>query len=181
MQIWLDGTAVDIPAVRSVAELLEGLSPHIDPARTVTAVEVNGRCVDHADPFVAASSRLAEGDSVRVVTETPAEFAAGRRAAIAEYVGAIASRFEAAASGLRGGEISQGNRLLAEAARDLGLLLELDRSLTLLDATETRCAAIVSVLERIGSRLTDAEHAQRWEEVAALLCDELVPAMRTIS
>ncbi len=178
MQVWLDGTIVDVPPADSLAELLDGVSPHVDPARTVTGVEVDGRPVDHADVVVASSLRLAGTETVRVVSETPLDFARSRRAAIAEYLAAIAARLEAAAHGLRSGDALGGNRLLAEASRELGLVLELDRSLCALDDADARCAAVVTVLERIGARLNEAERERRWSEVAALLSLELVPAIR---
>lgn len=178
MQVWLDGTMVEVPTAATLAELLDGLAPHVDPSRTVTGVEVDGRVLDHAEPTAAASCRLAGTETVRIVTETPAEFAAGRRAAMPEYLGSIAARLEAAAAGLRGGDALTGNRLLAEASRDLGLVLELDRSLSALDAAGTRCAAVVAVLERIGPALTEAERERRWDDVATLLSADLVPAVR---
>jgi hypothetical protein len=181
MQVWLDGKVVEVPRAVSLAELLCGVSPHVDPDRTVTGVEVDGRAVDHADPAVASAFRLGGGETVRVVTETPLDFARSRRAAMGEYLDAIAQQLEAAALGLRAGDAVAGNRLLAEASRDLGLVLELDRSLCALDAAGTRCAAVVDVLERIGAVLTDAERERRWSDVADILCADLVPAIRAVT
>lgn len=178
MQVSLDGKTMELAGARTLAELLEGLAPHIDPARTVTAVDVDGRPVDHSDRVTAAAFRLVGSERVCVTTETPAEFAASRRAALGGYLAAIAGRFDAAAARLRGGDVSEGNRLLAAASRDLALVLELDRHLCALDAQAARCDPIVSVLERIGSRLTDAERERRWEEVATLLSAELAPVVR---
>lgn len=178
MQVSLDGITVELAGARTLAELLEGLAPHVDPSRTITAVEVDGRPVDHSDRCTAAAYRLLGSERVCVVTETPAEFAASRRAAIGGYLAAIAGRFDAAADRLRAGDVAAGNHLLAEASRDLALVLELERHLGVLDAQVGRCEPIVTLLERIGSRLTDAERERRWEEVATLLSTELAPVVR---
>ena len=39
MEVWIDGTRLDVPAGRTLAELLEGVAPHLDPVRLMTRLE----------------------------------------------------------------------------------------------------------------------------------------------
>lgn len=178
MHVTLDETVVEVPRPASLAELLEGIEPHVDPARTITGLEVDGCPVDATDATALGAWRLAGDERVAVVTQTPDDFVATQRAQIPGHLERIATQLAAAAVGLDAGETAQANRLLATGTRDLLLVLELDQSLSVLSATAAACAEVVTVLERIGTRLTDAEKAARWPEVASLLRDELVPAIR---
>ena len=177
MRVSLDGTVLELPEVNNLADLLDGLAPHVDPARDVTGLEVDGCPADPTDRVALAAWKLGGSEAIRVVSETPADFARSRRAAMGEHLRHVAVVMEAAARELRGGDAPGGNRLLAIGSRDLGLLLELDRNLSLLDATAARCAAVVVALERCGEPLTAAGRAERWDEVAALLESELLPAI----
>ncbi len=113
-----------------------------------------------------------------LTTATPADFARSRQAELATHLQRIADQLTAAAAAFRTGDATNANRLLAVGSRDLMLVLELDHRAGVLAAGGERCGSVVAVLERIGARLTEAERAQRYPEVAALLADELVPALR---
>jgi hypothetical protein len=178
MHITLDGAAIALPRPGSLGELLEALVPHVDPDRTITDVEVDGRAADFTDAVALAAWRLAGSETVAVTTLTPAEFAAERRGQIVEHLRHIAERLGQAAESFAHGDLQAGNRLLATGSRDLGLVLELDQHLAVIEGGAPRCAGIVGVLERCGTRLTEAQHQQRWDEVARLLSGELVPALR---
>jgi hypothetical protein len=178
MQVTVDETIVEVPRPASLAELLEGIEPHVDPARTITGLEVDGCPVDATDATALGAWRLAGDERVAVTTQTPGDFVARQRAQIPGYLDHIATRLSAAVTELEGGDPGTANRLLAGGTRDLVLVLELDQSLSVLSETAATCAEVVTVLERIGTRLTDAEKAGRWPELASLLRDELVPAIR---
>jgi len=90
----------------------------------------------------------------------------------------IAALLTVVADGLGRGQTADANTVLAAAVRELGLVLELDRRLAVLAPGPSPCEAVEAVVERIGSRLNAAESARRWGEVAQLLSDELVPALR---
>jgi hypothetical protein len=177
MHITLDGSAIALPRPGSLGELLDALVPHVDPDRTITDVEVDGRAADFTDAVALAAWRLAGSETVAVTTLTPAEFAAERRGQIGDHLRRIAEHLALAAEGFAGGEVQAANRLLASSSRDLGLVLELDQHLAVIEGNTARCASIVGVLEQIGGRLTDAERGERWTEVARLLADEVVPAL----
>lgn len=177
MHITIDGSAIALPRPGSLGELLDALVPHVDPDRTITDVEVDGRPADFTDQVALAAWRLAGSETIAVTTLTPAEFATQRRAQIGAHLRHIAERLALAAEGFAGGEVQAANRLLAAGSRDLGLVLELDQHLAVLEGGAPRCASIVGVLERIGTRLTDAERAERWGDVGRLLAAELVPAL----
>ena len=81
-------------------------------------------------------------------------------------------------AGFVAGETVAANRGLAAAARELGLVLELDRQLAEIDAVPPGCAGVEDAVHHVGPRLEEAERARRWEEVATLLAEELVPALR---
>lgn len=178
MHVTLDDIVVEVPRPASLAELLEGIEPHVDPARTITGLEVDGCPVDATDATALGAWRLAGDERVAVVTQTPGDFVAMQRARIPGHLDRIATQLSAAATELDAGDSGKANRLLATGTRELVLVLELDQSLSVLSATEVTCAEVVSVLERIGTRLTDAEKDGRWPELASLLRDELVPAIR---
>jgi hypothetical protein len=84
----------------------------------------------------------------------------------------------AVAHGFTTGLTTDANRVLAAATRDLGLVLELDQHLAQLGGGAPGCERIADTVDRIGARLTDAERGRQWTEVARLLSDELVPAIR---
>ena len=180
MQVSLDGVGLAIPPAATLDELLEGIAPHIDPARLVTSVEVDGAAVDSTDRAVLARWRLGGSEAVSIRTEARGEFVRARREAIAGDVRRIADLLGAAAEGLVAGETERANRALAGATRALGLVLELDHRLGVLDGEAARCAAVAEVVRRVGPRLEAAERARRWREVASLLAEELVPALRAV-
>lgn len=178
MHVTLDDIVVEVPRPASLAELLEGIEPHVDPGRTITGLEVDGCPVDATDATALGAWRLAGDERVAVVTQTPGDFVAMQRARIPGHLDRIATQLSAAATELDAGDTGKANRLLATGTRELVLVLELDQSLSVLSATQVTCAEVVTVLERIGTRLTDAEKGGRWPELASLLRDELVPAIR---
>jgi hypothetical protein len=178
MQVSLDGTVMELPRAENLADLLDGLAPHVDPARDVTGLEVDGRPADPTDRPALSAWALTGAETIRIVSETPLDFARSRRAAMGEHLRHVFVVIEAAARELRGGDAPGGNRLLAIGTRDLSLLLELDQNLTLLDATAARCTAVVDVLQRCGEQLTAAGKGERWGEVARLLESELLPALK---
>lgn len=177
MHITLDGAAIALPRPGSLGELLDALVPHVDPDRTITDVEVDGRAADFTDAVALAAWRLAGSETVSVTTLTPMQFAAERRGQIGAHLRHIAERLAQAAECFAGGDVQAANRLLATGSRDLGLVLELDQHLAVIEGGSPRCGAIVAVLEQWGTRLTEAEHQQRWDEVARVLAGELVPAL----
>ena len=178
MEVWIDGTRLDVPAGRTLAELLEGVAPHLDPVRLMTRLEIDGVAVDGTDPSVLAGWRLVGGEAVTIGTEAPAEFARARRREIPGHLGRIAELLAAVSAGFVAGETAAANRGLAAAARELGLVLELDRQLADIDAAPPGCVGVEDAVHRVGPRLEEAERARRWDEVATLLADELVPALR---
>jgi hypothetical protein len=179
MHVRLDGSEVEVPAAATLAELLEGIAPHIEPSRLVTQVEVDGAAADPTDERALSAWRLAGSEGIRVDTESPEGFASTRRAEIAGHLCRLADMIAAAADGFAsGGDTVEANRTLAVAARDLSLVLELDQAVGQLDGGTSRCLAVRDVVERIGTRLNEAEQARRWSEVATLLSGELVPALR---
>ena len=178
MHVRLDGSDVEVPAAATLAELLEGIAPHIEPSRLVTQVEVDGTAADPTDERALSAWRLGGREGIRVDTETPDGFACTRRAEIAGHLRRLADLISSAADGLAGGNAAEANRMLAVAARDLSLVLELDQAVGQLDGGTSRCLAVRTVVERIGTQLNEAEQAHRWSEVATLLSGELVPALR---
>lgn len=178
MRVALDGTEIDVPGATTLGELLEGMRPHIDPERLVTLIEVDGAAADASNGQALAAWRLGGGERVRIGTETPDEFAHSRRGEISGHLARIADLLGAVANGLVTGLTTDANRVLAAAARELGLVLELDQQLARLEGTVPGCARVVAAVDRIGDRLTAAERDKRWQEVAELLRDELVPALR---
>jgi hypothetical protein len=178
MHVSLDDLGVEIPTAATLGELLDGLAPRIDPQRMVTRVEVDGTPIDGTDRVALAQRRLTGSEAIAIRTEAPAEFAQARRREIADHIQRIADLLSAAAEGLAAGETVRSNRALSGAARALGLVLELDNRLVALDGGPSGCAGIAETVQRIGPRLEAAERAHRWQEVAELLCDELVPALR---
>jgi hypothetical protein len=178
MRVSVDGTDVELPQARTLGEVLEGIAPTIDPVRLVTEVEVDGAPADATDDAQLAGWRLTGAETIRIGTETPLEFARTRRAQLASHLRTIAELLVASARGLQTGETQAANTVLAEASRDLKLVLELDRNLAVLDGEAPGCTAIAETVERIGERLTDAERGRRWTEVAQLLSEELIPAIR---
>jgi hypothetical protein len=178
MRVAVDGNEIEVPGASTLCELLDGLAPRIDPARVVTRLEVDGTAADPTDRRALSAWRLTGRESLAIASETPAEFARARRAEIAGHLARIADRLSTVASGLLAGDTAGANRLLAAATRDLALVLQLDQHVALLDAGTPACGAVVQVVDRVGSQLTDAEQARRWPEVARLLTDELVPVLR---
>ena len=181
MRVSLDGAEITLPEARTLGEVLQGLGPMIDPTRLVTELWVDGAPADSTDEAALAAWRLQGSETIRIGTETPLEFARSRRAQLSSHLRTIAELLIASANGLRTGETAAANTVLAEASRDLQLVLELDRSLATIDGGAPGCGAIAETVERIGERLNDAERARRWHEVAQLLSDELIPAIRATS
>ncbi|HLK11876.1 MAG TPA: hypothetical protein VKW76_10880 [Candidatus Binatia bacterium] len=179
MRVYLDGAEVAVPAAVTLGELLGGIAPLLDPARLVTQVEVDGRAASAGDERALAGWRLRGEEVVIIGTETPQQFAVTRRAEIPGHLERIADMLAAAADGLRTGETADANRLVARATRELRLVIELDRSLLLLEPGTSRCRTVAETIRRIGPRLEDAGRARRWDEMASLLSEELVPALRT--
>ena len=178
MRVSVDGTEIEVPGATTLGELLEGIGPLIDPTRLVTELVVDGRPADATDRPVLAAWRLNGAESVCVGTEAPEEFARRRREEIGGHLARIADLLAAVAQGFTRGLTVDANRVLAVAAQELGLVLELDQHLVQLAGGAPGCARIVETVGRIGSRLNEAERDKRWDEVAQLLSEELVPALR---
>jgi hypothetical protein len=178
MRVSLDGETIEIPSPVNLGELMDGIGPRLDPTRLVTRVEVDGAPADASDRAALLGWRLAGAEAVTVVTEAPAEFAAARRREIPGHLRRIADLLTMVAHGIATGAETDANRVLAAAAHELGLVLELDRRLSALASTPSSCEAVAETVRRIGPQLTDAERGRRWQEVAQLLSDELVPVLR---
>jgi hypothetical protein len=179
MRVYLDGTEMTVPPAPTLAELLGGIAPLLDPTRLVTQVEVDGQPASPGDDQALAGWRLRGEEVIVIGTETPQHFAATRRAEMPGHLERIADMLAAAAEELRGGGTVDANRLIARATRELRLLIELDRSLLLLEPGPSRCAPVSATIRRIGPQLEEAGRARRWGEMASLLSEELVPALRT--
>lgn len=179
MRVLLDGEAVPAPAAQTLGEVFGGVSPHLDPTRLVTQLTVDGVVLDPTDGSALAGWRLAGGEAIEIVTETVVDFARSRRESSAHELNRLADWLTLAAKGLREGQTREANTVLAAATRELGLILELDGYLTRLDAQGVSFPQVVATIERVGERLNTAERCQRWTEVASLLDDELVPALRS--
>jgi hypothetical protein len=169
---------VSVPGAATLAELLEGIGPHIDPERIVTEVEVDGAPADVTQALALARWRLRGEERVRIGTEAPLDFVRSRRAEIVQHLRRIATMLGAVAGGFATGRTVDANVVLAAAARDLGLVLELDQRLVQLGGGAPGCERVARTVERIGRSLTEAEREGRWHEVAQLLTDELVPALQ---
>jgi hypothetical protein len=180
MRVSVDGTAFEVPGATTLGELLEGIGPTIDPSRLVTELTVDGAQADATDRPSLAAWRLSGGESICIGTETPEDFARVRRGEIPGHLTRIADMLTAVAHGFTTGLTTDANRVLAAATRDLGHVLELDQHLARLDGGAPGCERIAETVGRIGTRLTDAERDRRWAEVARLLSDELVPALRAV-
>ena len=178
MRVCVDGTDFDVPGASTLGELLEGIGPMIDPSRLVTELAVDGRMADATNRPMLEAWRLAGTESVRVGTESPEDFARVRRAEIASHLTRIADMLSAAANGFTTGLTVDANRVLAAAAHDLGMVLQLDQHIARMGGGAPGCTRIVDTFDRIGTRLTEAEEGRRWNEVAQLLSEELVPAIR---
>jgi hypothetical protein len=178
MHVSLDDVPMEIPAAATLSELLEGIAPQIEPGRLVTRVEVDGASADPSDPVGTARWRLAGAEAITIRTEAPAEFAAARRREIGGHLRRIGDLLAAVADGFAAGDTVRANRGLAGAARELGLVLELDRRLVALDRGPSRCGGVAEMVRRLGPRLEEAERGRRWQEVATLLAQELVPTLR---
>jgi hypothetical protein len=178
MRVSVDGTEYDVPGATTLGELLEGIGPTIDPSRLVTELTVDGTHADATDRPALAAWRLTGAESIRIGTESPADFARVRRGEIATHLTRIADMLTAVAHGFTTGLTADANRVLAAASQELSLVLELDQHVAQLDGGAPGCDGIAATVDRIGARLTDAERERRWTEVARLLSDELVPALR---
>lgn len=178
MRVSVDGTEIEVPGATTLGELLEGIGPLIDPTRLVTELMVDGRPADATDRPAHAAWRLNGAERVCVGTEAPDEFARTRREEIGGHLTRIADMLAAVAHGFTSGLTVDANRVLAAAAQELGLVLELDYHVAQLAGGAPGCARIAETVGRIGSRLNEAERDKRWDELAQLLSEELVPALR---
>jgi hypothetical protein len=178
MRVSVDGTEITVPGATTLGELLEGIGPLIDPTRLVTDLVVDGRRADATDRTALAAWRLRGEECVSVGTESPEEFARVRRGEIAGHLTRIADLLTAVAHGFTTGLTVDANRVLAAASEELRLVLELDQHLARLAGSTPGCGQIADTVGRIGGRLNEAERDQRWDEVAQLLSEELVPALR---
>ena len=178
MHVSLDDVPMELPAAATLGELLDGIAPQVEPGRLVTRVEVDGTPADPSDAGRMARWRLAGAEAITIHTEAPSEFAASRRQEIAAHLRRIADLLSAVADAFVAGDTIRANRGLAGAARELGLVLELDRRLVALDHGPSRCDGVAETVRRVGPRLEEAERTRRWNEVASLLAKELVPALR---
>ena len=178
MRLNLDGTDTTVPDGATLGELLDGAEPLIDPRRVVTSLDVDGRAVDPTDASRMGAWRLRGDEVITIRTATPEGFATARRTELAGHLHSIADLLSAAAGGFREGNSVDANIVFAEATRALLLVLELDQHVTQLLPGGSRCLPVAEVVRRVGPQLEAAERAQRWGEVASLLSDELVPALR---
>ena len=178
MRVVVDGSTVAAPVAATLGELFGGMSPHLDPARLVTGLSVDGAAVDPTDGGALARWRLSGGESVEILTETVIDFVQSRRREAAQQLARIADWLTLAAKGLRDGSTKDGNTVLAAATRELSVILQLDGHLMQLDPRGPSFPSVVDAIERIGDRLNAAEQDRRWSEVASLLDADLVPALR---
>ena len=178
MRLNLDGTDTPIPKSTTLSELLDGAEPLIDPRRIIASLDVDGRAVDPTDAARMGSWRLRGDEVVAICTATPEAFATARRTELAGHLRRIADLLSAAAGGFRDGNAVDANVVFAEATRALLLVLELDQHVTQLIPGSSRCESVAEAVRRVGPQLEAAERGQRWSEVATLLADELVPALR---
>ena len=178
MRVTLDGIETPAPAAETLGELFDGVSPLLDPARLVTRLAVDGADADPTDARALAARRLTGAETIEIVTESMVEFARSRRAETAGHLRRIADLLALAADGLVAGQTVDANTVLAVATRELALVLQLDEELSRLDPDASACGQVLEAVGRVGVQLTDAERDHRWRDVAALLRDELVPALR---
>lgn len=178
MRVLVDGQPVPAPGALTLGELFGGVTPYLDPSRLVTQLTVDTNPVDSSDAAAMAAWRLKGGESIEIITETVVDFVRSRRQSSARQLGRIADWLTLAAKGLRDGATTDANRVLAAATRELALILELDGHLMELDASGASFPSVVRAVERIGDQLNAAERASRWAEVATLLDQDLVPALR---
>jgi len=178
MHVSLDGSAIQVVEATTLEELLDGLAPQIEPSRLVTHVEVDGATADSTDRAALARWRLGGAEAITIRTEAPRQFAAARRREITGHLARIADLLAAVVDGFTAGDSPGANRGLASAARELRLVLELDRRLVALDGHPSLCSEIAETVRRVGPQLEAAERARRWPEITSLLADEVVPALR---
>jgi len=178
MRVSLDEVALELPATGTLAELMDGVVPQIGVDRLVVHVAVDGVAVDTSEPTLLAQRRLRGTETVDIRTEAAASFVAFRRREIPVHLGRIASVLDAAARGFGAGHEADAYRCVALASQELKLVLDLDRSLASLEASPARCGALRETVLRVGPGLEAALRGCRTREVAALLVDEMLPALR---
>lgn len=178
MRVMLDDVPLDVPAAGTLGELLDGVAPHLDAGRIVTGVDVDGMAVDPSEAG-ALGRRLLGTETLTIRSEVPGAFAAARRQELPVHLGRITRVLEVAARGFTEGHEADAYRCLALASHELAMVIELDQSVARLDAAAPpRCAGVLETVRRIGPRLEAATRARRAAEVAALLTDEMLPALR---
>src|SRR6185436_15330512 len=160
MRISIDDTTTEVPAAPTLAELMDGIAPLLDPSRLVTRLEVDGEVADASDRTALLRRRLSGSETIVVGTEAPVDFALKRRREVPDHLRRIAALLTVVADGLGRGQTADANTVLAAAVRELGLVLELDRRLAVLAPGSSPCEAVEAVVERIGSRLNAAESAR---------------------
>jgi hypothetical protein len=177
MHVSLDEVALELPATNTLAELMDGIAPQIGGDRLVVHVAVDGVAVDTSEPGLLAQRRLRGTETVDIRTEEAKTFVASRRRELPVHLGRIANVLDVAARGFAAGREADAYRCVALASEELKLVLDLDHSLARFESSAARCGALRETVRRVGPGLESALRGSRTREIAALLVDEMLPAL----
>ena len=156
----------------TVGEIFEAARVHVDPRNIVTAVELDGAVhrVGDDDRYL---KRSADGVGTFVLrTQTPANFASGKRRDLAAAAAVLAAKVRRVATLLREGDERGGNSLLAALMEELRLALLLDHQIATLDGKPAGEAQ--DAIRVIAPMLLEAQEHRAWGTVAELLETRLV-------
>jgi len=156
----------------TIGEIFEAARVHVDPRNIVTAVELDGAVhqVGDDDRYL---RRPADSVGTFVLhTQTPADFAAGKRQDLAAAAAVLAAKVRRVASLLREGDERGGNSLLAALMEELRLALLLEHNIATLDGRPAGEAQ--DAIRVIAPMLLEAQQQRAWTTVAEILEARLV-------
>jgi hypothetical protein len=180
MQLFVDERevgAIAADVATTVAEVIEALTPHVEPGRILVGVEIDGQRFHAAGEGPWLRRRAATVLGLRLVTTTPAELALDLRRDVGAALDLIAGKLELAVRGLGRGEDRASSRLLAELIEELRLVLVLDQEVSVVDGRPA--VADAALLEKLGEELLAAQRQADRAEMARLLENGLAPIVRS--
>jgi len=157
----------------TVGEVVDALRVHVDPSEVMTAVEVDGE-VFSAGHESRYARRLARNiDRLVIATSPPRELARAMQTEARAALGVIAAKTTRVIELFRSGDDRAANRLLAALLEELRLALVLDRQVVALDPSISGLP--IGDVEELATPLLAAQKGRRWDELAALLSQQLLP------
>jgi hypothetical protein len=180
MQLFVDERevgAVAADVATTVGEVVEALTPQVDPGRVVIAVELDGERFHAASDGPWLRRRAASVLGLRLRTVTPLELARDLRSDVGAALDLISGKLDLAIDGLGRGNARDATRLLAELLEELRLVLVLDHEVSVVDGRPTVTDA--PMLERLGEELIAAQRRTDRSETIRLLEYGLAPIVRT--